>query len=431
MGKRTWTILLLCLYGVCTYSQETHLYFIEGALQRSYLNPALLPDKGVSIATGLSFDINTNGPSINDFVTENAEGNLTLSPSNAISKMDDSNDIFGEASIHTIDAAFKVGGVRLSLGHAWKARGWLNYSQDLAALITQGNAQFIGQEIEIGPQIDYLNYNELYLGAQTEIGVLSIGGRIKHLSGVEVVKTMSDDISLYTDDDIYQLRVTTDLDLVSSQAFTYTDLNDFSLTTSDFTTQNLLSANGGWAMDLGASVHLDDKLEISLGIVDIGYMRWTEDTKRYTSNQVAAFDGIDAGAFISSDDELFLEDSVRQLLSITEVDTSFTTYLPAQINLGARLKISELWTIGGVIRSTGAGDRRSQIIGLGANARLYPFLTVGGSYTIENGTFTSIGLHAIGKVGPLRGFVATDNLAGLFSDASRNVNFRAGLSLGL
>lgn len=425
------SILLFIGFSYTLQSQNLHYFFIDDVYQRSYFNPALNDKNTFSLASGLGLDFSTNGPSISDVTSRNPDGGLIITASNALDKMNDVNDIFGYSSVNTFDASFKTPFARISVGHAWKAQGWMQYTKDLAEFVTRGNGEFVGQTLNLGPQLDYINYNEVYIGLQKNIGSVSVGIRLKRLSGVEAIITDQSKVDLTTSEDIYQLTLDTDFELHSSRAFDYTDLENFDLNVENFSFDNFLKSNGGWAFDIGASFNVDDRLELSLGIIDIGGMDWDVEPKNYVSNQVQTFDGIDVSEYITNDEEFVLLDSLESLLDLTETNEIFSTTLPAKLYLGGKFKLSDLWTIGALVQSNGTGDRRSNVIALNGTARVYSFLSVGVLYSMKSGNPTNLGLHTTLKIGPVIGFLSTDNILRIGSFKSTNSNIRAGLSIGL
>ena len=426
-------IWVVCFLGLSTLikAQNLHYYFIDDIFQRSYFNPALNNKNNISLASGLGVDFATNGPSIADVTSKNPSGGLIISASNALAKMNEVNDIFGYTSINTFDASIKIPLVRLSVGHAWKAQGWMEYTKDLAEFVTNGNGDFVGQTMNLSPQLDYINYNEIYIGLQKSFGPLSVGVKAKRLSGVEAIRTGNHIIDLTTSDDIYQLTVESDFELSSSRAFDYTDIENFSLNVENFSFDNFMKNNGGWAFDVGASLSLSDRLELSLSVIDLGSIDWDVEPRTYSSKKVQTFDGIDVSEYITSDDEFVILDSLEALLDLTETNENFSTTLPSKIYLGAKFKISDLWTIGGLIQSNGSGDRRSSVLALNGTARIYKFLSVGAMYSIKSGNPANIGLHTTLNIGPVIGFLSTDNILKIGSFDSTNSNIRAGLSIKL
>ncbi len=421
--------ITVLLSVTAVYAQNINYFFIDDIYQRSYFNPALNDEGKISVASGLGVDFITNGPSINDFIIDGPNGNLRLSAANAIMAMNDVNDIYGYGSVNTFDLSVRVPFVRLSVGHAWKTNGWMNYTKDLADFVTFGNGQSVGETLNLGPQINYINYNELYLGVQKSFGPLSIGAKVKRLNGVEAIVTKNSKIELTTSDDIYQLSLDTDFEMMVSSAFNYTDIDDFDVNIQNFSFENFLSNNGGWAFDIGASVSLGDRIEVSLSVLDIGSIDWDVDPKSYSSKGVQTFDGIDIADFINTEDEIVVFDSLENLLEVTETSAGFSTTLPSQVYLGGRFKLSDLWTFGAMIQSLGNGERRANVMGVNATASIYKWLSAGVLYSAKTGNPANFGLSIKTEFGPLIGFLSTDNILNLGTFDGKNSNFRAGLSL--
>lgn len=421
--------ITVLLSATAAYAQNINYFFIDDIYQRSYFNPALNDEGKISVASGLGVDFITNGPSINDFIIDGPNGNLQLSAANAIMAMNDVNDIYGYGSVNTFDLSVRVPFVRLSVGHAWKTNGWMNYTKDLANFVTFGNGQSVGETLNLGPQINYINYNELYLGVQKSFGPLSIGAKVKRLNGVEAIVTKNSKIELTTSDDIYQLSLDTDFEMMVSSAFNYTDIDDFDVNIQNFSFENFLSNNGGWAFDIGASVSLGDRIEVSLSVLDIGSIDWDVDPKSYSSKGVQTFDGIDIADFINTEDEIVVFDSLENLLEVTETSAGFSTTLPSQVYLGGRFKLSDLWTFGAMIQSLGNGERRANVMGVNATASIYKWLSAGVLYSAKTGNPANFGLSIKTEFGPLIGFLSTDNILNLGTFDGKNSNFRAGLSL--
>lgn len=421
------------LIATSAVTQNVHNFFIEDTYQRSYFNPALNNKGKISVASGLGADFITNGPGISDFIIDGPDGNPIISAASAIPEMNEKNDIYGYGSVNTIDVSFKIPLlIRVSVGHAWKINGWLQYPKNLAEFVTFGNGPFVGETLELAPQIEYITYNEIYLGLQKSFGPVSVGARIKSLNGVEAIRTRENSsIKLTTSDDIYQLTLESDYELSSSKAFSYTSLDDFDLAVENFSFDNFLSNNGGWAFDLGAAVSLGDRIEVSLGIIDIGSINWNVDPKVYTSQKSQQFDGIDVTNFINTEDELILTDSLKSLLDVNETTGEFSTTLPTQVYLGGRFKISDLWTVGAIIQSVGSGERRANTLGLNAMANIYTWLSVGGLYTAKTGNAANIGLSTAVRFGPVTGFLSSDNIFQIGSVTGSNSNLRAGVSVQL
>ena len=418
----------VCL-SLLVSGQNLHYFFLDNVYQRSYFNPALNDEGNFAVASGLGLDISTTGPSVADITSKNDEGVLIVSAQDAISGMNEFNDIFGYTSVNTLDVSINTPFVRISAGHAWKAQAWMQYTRDLAELVTFGNSGFIGETMDLSLQIDYINYNEVYLGFQKSFGPVNVGTRIKRLSGVETIVTDEHKIDLTTSDDIYQLTMDTDFELRSSRAFDYTDIENFEFNVESISLDNFMKNNGGWALDLGASMDIGDRLEVSLGIIDIGSIKWDVEPRTYRSSKVQTFDGIDVSDYITSDEEFVILDSLEALLDLTETNEEFSTRLPVRIYLGGILKLNDMWSVGALIQSSGVSDRRPNILSLNATAKISGLLSVGALYSVKSGNPANLGLLTSLNIGPVTGFLSTDNFLLLGSFKNKNTNIRAGLSI--
>ncbi|MEE9439002.1 MAG: DUF5723 family protein [Saprospiraceae bacterium] len=429
MLKRTITFIAFLIVCNTITAQNLHNFFIEDTYQRSYFNPALNNDGYISIASGIGIDASTTGPNLNDFLIKKPEGGYIISPSNSIDKMKDRNDIYGMVSVNTFDASIDLFLVRVSVGHAWKANGWFNYSKDLANFLVNGNGSYVGQTLNLGPQIEYFNYNEVYLGIQKNLGTLSLGAKIKRLSGVESIFTNQSKLDLTTSDDIYQLTVDADYEINSSQAFNYVDINNFSLDVENYSFDNFMTNNTGWAFDIGASLSIG-KIEMSLSIIDIGSIDWDKDVINYRTNSTVFLDGIDLSDLIINNQEISIADSLETILKFEESNNVFTTKLPTQIFLGGIVDISDKFSIGALFHSIGSEDRRSNAISLNVTTKINGFISAGILYAIKDSNVANFGIFGALKIGPVKGFLSTDNIFGIISTTtSKESNIRAGLSL--
>jgi len=431
MKKKLIGFAILLGWCATTFGQNLHYFFIEDAYQRCYFNPALNDEYGFRFTTGLGLDFATTGPNVSDLTTRDAAGNLILSAESVLSEMKEVNDVFGYASVNTFDASFNTPWMRISVGHAWKTQAWMEYTKDLAEFVTLGNGPFVGETMQLGPQIDYLNYNEVYLGLQKSFGKLSIGVRAKRLSGIETIVTENSQIDLTTSDDVYQLTLENDFELNSSRAFDYEDIENFDVNVSSFSFDNFFQNNGGWAFDLGASYNVNEKLELSLGIIDLGGISWNVDPSNYTTVGTQNFAGIDVSEFINSDDEFVVLDSIETLLDLQETNNEFTTRLPTKIYLGGRLKLNDVWTVGGLVQTNGSGDRSINALALNATAQIFDFLSVGALYSYKTGNPANVGLHTTFQAGPFIGFLSTDNVLGFRALNTKNTNIRLGLGVNI
>ncbi len=422
---------LIWLASSDVLGQDLQYYFVDDIYQRSYTNPALNNEKTAMIATGLSFNIGTDGPVYNDLLRKTVDGTFVLDPANGIEEMGPENNIWGGGSVHIIDASVDFKVFRISAGHAWKTNGFLQYSRDLAEIAAFGNGPYVGETKALGPAYDYINYNEIYLGMQRYIGPVSVGARIKRLSGVQAIQTENRKIDITTDDEIYALDVSSDYVVNSAGALDYFQLDSFDITYKSFSFDNFTSGNTGWAFDIGASVDLGDRIEVSLGVLDMGSITWDTDAKTLTSKKDQTFTGIDLSQYIGTDDDIIVEDSIRALLDFKETEGEFTSSLPTQVYLGGRLKLSDTWTVGALFHTTTFNEVSRTALALNATAK-WKIVSAGVQYTARSESAFNIGINGSLKLGPVVGFLTMDNILAISDPkAVHYASFRAGLSISI
>lgn len=422
-------IVSCCLH--IGYSQDLQYFFVEDTYQRSYTNPALLKEKTAMIASGLSTNIGTDGPVYNDLISKNEAGRFVLDVENGLENMSEQNNIFGGGSVHIIDASVDLKVFRVSAGHAWKANGFLQYSKDLAEIAAFGNAPYIGETKSIGPAYEYINYNEIYVGFQRYVGPVSIGARVKKLSGVQGIQTVNRKINITTDEEIYALQVESDYIVNSAGTLDYFQLDSFDLSYQSFSFDNFMSGNGGWAFDIGASMDLGDRVELSVGLLDIGSITWDQEATTLTSQRNQTFEGVDITQYIGTDDEIIVEDSIRALLDFEETQGSFSTTLPKQLYMGGRLRLTDMWTVGALLHTTTYQEKARTALALNATAK-WKMIRLGVQYTARSEGYFNIGMNGSLHLGPVVGFVTADNIIAAASPLGvQYASFRAGVTVSL
>jgi len=404
---------LLILLSASSTAQDLQYYFVDDTYQRSYTNPALTNDNTLHLASGIAGSLGTDGPAFGSIASKDTEGKYTLDLQQAIDMMKPSQFIFGSQSIHTLDVSVDLKVFRISAGHAWKAHGILQYSRDLAEVATYGNAPYIGETKSIGPAYEYMNYNELYIGFQKYVGPVSVAARVKRLSGVQGLQTTASKIDITTDDEFYALTVDTDYTVNSAGGtLQYFDIDSLDVNLSRLSFDNFLSGNSGWAFDLGASMDLGDRLEVSLGLIDIGKINWDTESTELTSTKVQTFEGIDLTDYVLTDDDILLEDSIRALLDFEEKASTFSTTLPRQIYLGGRLRLSDTYTVGALLHTTTYQDKTRTALALNATAT-WGIARLGLQYTARSESAFNIGINGSLHVGPAIGFFTFENILAL------------------
>ena len=421
--------------AVIMAQQDLSTHFLKHTWQAHRTNPAFFPDYEIVVGLpGVFNSLHIENLTYNTLFADGPDGNRKLNVDQAILEMESRNVIRENLDIETLSLGARFGPLGLSLSHAFRFNAFMDYPKTLPQLIWQGNAPFIGQEIEFAPDIDVLGYQEFAVGAMFEIGeAIVIGGRAKLLSGVGSLNSSRDQLRLNTDSEIYQLTLNADYQINSASSLTYNGFDDVqtNFDFSSFSAENLFTGNTGFAFDLGAHVKLG-KLEIAASVLDIGGIDWDEAVSNYSLNGTYEYEGLDFAQRIFDDSTSFgsVLDTLEQIYEIQESAEGFRTVLPTRFYLSAKLRLRDNWTVGGLLFSEWYRGNTYPAAAISTNLDVLPFLNVGGIYSWRNNRWDNLGINATLKAGPLQFVAATDNILTLFQPKDSNAShLRLGLNL--
>lgn len=433
-------LFLFLLPGTGLFAQqEIGLHFMHHLWQANKTNPAIVPEANLVIGLpGIRNNLFFTGPAYDDIVFKNEADRSVIDIDRAIAFLQPENLIRDDLELETISFAFKIHGLTFSFSHAIKYSVFLQYPKTLPQLIWQGNAQFIGETVSLNNDLELTGYNEYAFGAAYKIGgKLTLGAKAKFLNGIGNVSTdrAHRRASLFTDPDIFQLTLDADYRLNSSGALDYESFRDFHL---DFnydpaSTQNLFTQNKGFAVDLGLRLEIG-KFDISVSMLDLGSIDWKADVRNYIADGTFKYDGLDFSQALTGQSVNFDEalDTLEQIFQVTEINTGYSTGLPAKVYVSATYQLNKNWEIGGLFFTESYRGKTFPAVALSANVDLIPeIISLGATYAIlHDDSFDNIGLNAVVKLGPVQFFGTTDNIISAFQPGNKqNFSVRLGLNL--
>ena len=411
--------------------QELGLHFMTDIWQSSKTNPAYTAQSKIHFSLPSTYyNISHTGATYNDFVvTKNGENVLDIGA--VIDQMGDQNQLFTSVETETFSISIGVKNLKLSFNHAIKFNAFMDYPKELVQLAWNGNSQFVGQTISIGPDVHAFAYNEFGIGVAAKILNVSAGARLKILTGIGDLSTERTKAEVYTDPDIYQLTFNTDYLINTSSFFAYDGSEDFEIDFGKVSFNDVFASNLGTAIDLGASFRFKN-IDISASIIDLGFISWKSNTVNYHSQGTYKYEGVDISGIIR-DDSISFEgalDSIGEVLDFKKSYKNYSTMLPTKIYLSASYDVGKLWTFGGLFYTELYRGKVYPAFAASARAKFGKMLSIGATYAIRNKTYDNLGLNAIVKLGPVQIFAVTDNLISSFKPYdSRNANLRLGLNL--
>lgn len=427
--------LTLALYPLMA-QQDLSAQLMRHTWQSNRSNPALLPEsKFVVGLPGFYNNLLITNITYGDLTFSDQDGKRVLNFDQAITKLGEDNLVRENLSVETLSFGVHLGDFFVSIGHAVRYNAYLNYPKTLPQLIWQGNAQFIGQTVDFGFDEQIFGYSEISVGAAYSFkDILTIGGRAKFLNGISDVSTERSDLSLFTDDDIYQLELDADF-LINSAGgnLSYNGFDDlrFNFDFGNFKADQVFTSNTGFAFDIGILLKLG-KLDIAASATDIGRIDWDTDVNNYSLNGQFEFQGLDVAQDILSDSSSFGStlDTLQEIYEVVESNIGYSTTIPTRYYLSAGYQLNDMWRFGGVFFNENYRDQNFTGVALGANAQINKFINLGMLYGFRNETYNNIGVNAAVTLGPVQVVAATDNILTAFRlNDSNTANVRLGVNL--
>jgi hypothetical protein len=354
--------LFICLFLTSnnkSIAQKDILYFLREAPQVMQYNPAITPCSNfyLSLMLGATdIGVHTSGFSYHDLIHKHPiySDSLQLDLEGFRSQLNDNNFINFNYDMDLLGFGFKIGKNYFSYDLSLTLDARVNFSKGIFDLILEGsNANNGNIRLLDGHLLDVNSYITNAIGYTREINdKLSIGGKIKLLSGIANIHTNeanlelnfkdSEKISAHGELDILTANIIGDLSITS--LFKENASADFIVPENLNTILDHAMDNVGLSFDLGASYRLLENLELSASVVDVfNFISWNTHTTQIINNkpfEEIVFEGITSS--IDSIETNFetqinsLADSISSALDIrTQNISSYTTHLPMKIYFGA------------------------------------------------------------------------------------------------
>ncbi len=300
-----------------------------------------------------------------------------------------------------------------TLGIETKAIGSVSVNGDIPKLAILGNGYFADKNIPANFDNTFGNvsaYHEISLGFSKQIlpDELTVGGNLKYLLGVANAWVGLDNgTNLYTNPNNFGLQFSANpkaniampLGLKSQSNIEFQSILDLFDTDNLLDINNLIQPQGhGLAVDLGASWSVrqtNKKLNISLSILDLGFIHWTNNYNVQTSSGKPV--GVDfTGVDINDPSDVF--NSLLDSLTNVKVDGVYkkqTTRLAGRGYLGVNYSIWKYLNAGFLFGlNSYNGVRYDPSYTFSINTQNF-MVNLAASYTIKNGRYDDLGIGVV------------------------------------
>lgn len=437
MNKQMIKILIInMLFGTCVemYAQVHHsmsqLLDIESPATG---NPASIEShEGLRVyLPEFYIGYGNTGPGFSALFTKGDANKYTFKRSEVLDAAQDNNTLEASGFVQTLGASYSHNRFTFFVSHGHKSMGYLRYPKEILELYRDGNAQFVGQQINIGPKILLQNYHQYSIGINTKVDKINVGIRIKYLSGVQDLSTAQSIFQLTTGNDFYELTLNNAYEIRSTDILTYTDFQNITFDYNSQFTKRPFGPNHGFGIDIGVSTSITDKLSISGGAYDLGQIHWQRSSRKYTSNSAKMYSGIDLLEIINNNN-FELTDTIETLLQINEVEGRYKSVLPARAELVAKYKYNEKLNLLGAIHMGIIQNQASLSITGAANYSINKKYTIMTSLGFYHSQIWALGIGGKLRLNKITAFAYTNNIFGFIHTLDRsfaNIHIGAYLSL--
>lgn len=403
-------------------------------LQTSKTNPAYVAEQKILIGLPhVHLNYYNTGGAFNKLMVDYLSDESGISAGDAISNLSETGNILrGVLEIETLSLGYRFGKIQVGISHAQKTDLYMNYPKTMAKLFFEGNGQYVGQTVELNNDLHLTSYNEFALHGAIELSKLTVGARVKYLTGIADASVSNNELSLFTDSDVYQLTLNSNYQLNTSTLVNTNDLSNFNLTLGNYSPEDLFTKNAGVGIDLGVTYQFNKKLKLAASIIDLGKINWTENVNNYSSEGSATYNGFDFSQFADNSSVSFdtAIDTLQSVFNFEEKNENYSTNLPTRIYLSGTYQLNDIIQLGGLFYNEIYEGQNFPVFAVSGNAKVTKILNAGVVYSGRKDSFVNLGLNFAVKLGPAQIFATTDNILAVAKPFEKsNVNVRAGVNV--
>jgi len=460
-------ILLLFSSVTTGYAQRGYtMNFLSLVPQQNKFNPAYYTRYGVYVGipmvSNVQFQVFNDAFTINRTFIQRLDTKL-IDPVGIISGLSIENNIGLEFNMDFLSFGFKVR--EHNQFHVGFGReGYFNalLTKSTLSLLLTGSGNFLGERgtnALSGNSFDMSIYDALSLGYSREVNErLSVGGRLKFLSGIANLYTVRSNVELFIDDghdpnivpytrfikpDIALNGSFSNLPRDSSLLYVMRNFQSVALE-SLLTAPNPTFNNFGIGIDLGAVYQVSEYVTLAASVHDIGFINWNTGVQRISSQQrenpfvfsgVGQFSDIinDIDGLIIQDIFTALVDSLIDYFQLQEVDTTLTSYrssLRTSYNLSFFYNVTDNDQIG-VMWNSKLGRRKYNALTIAYTRSLGRGFQICINNAIINNNAFNFGGGFVFNVGALQLYAVVDKISSFNVVDWRAANVQFGINLGL
>lgn len=413
---------------------EISLFQMHDVIQSISLNPAVSSKSKVVIGLPAlnSKMVALSAPvSFNDF----ASGDDRINAHDLLTPLKDKNRMMSKvaANLFTLGIGGSKSYWQFTIDQ--KVNAYSTFSRNIFDVLLEGNGAHIGETIDGQISFDAIAYTEVALGYSRDLGNgLRIGVRPKLLIGNVGFQSSDNHFTFYTNPNDYSLTVASKIDARASIPGKVTldengvidDLDVGEASFGDF------FSNKGFGLDLGVVKDWGSGLRLSASLLDMGSIRWKQNTHRMWQDTEVEYDG---GIKKGIDSWRAFSDTLESLTKLQyEEGKPFSQKLSPRLMAGVSYPVLSKLRVGGSFTTEfGPGGYKPWAISATAFTEGVKLLSLGLSYTITNNSAFNIGTVTAFHLGAFELYLISDNILSAirpFHQKNFHVNFGMNFRFG-
>ncbi len=385
-----------------SFAQGNTAYYM-GTVPQSYtLNPATQPQCdlfiGVPLLSHTSLRANLGNIELSDIIFKDPDNDsviaITDKKANSqafINKLGAVEPLGMEAQITLLSFGFRVKEMYFSFDASIKGSGQISYPKELMEFMLIGPEN--GRTYDLSDlSFDMQEYTEIALNISKNFDdKLQVGVRPKFLSGIFTISSINNNSTLYTSSEKWVLNSNYQANIGATGIIIPVDEDglidlegdfkeDSTLTSSGY--GKLLTTNWGFGIDFGVHYKPIERIQLSLSVLDLGYIKWNSGTHVASVDGSYTFKGYDLSLPGDVNFGETVMDSISDDLNLKGENTSFKTNLTAKMYLGGRYIFTDGFDVGALYRTEFFPTYIDHDVILSANWHPIPLIALSGSYSL-------------------------------------------------
>lgn len=426
------TILTCSIFAISAQTSISFNNLGNATFQNNYQNPALIPREnlfiGLPVLSGVHVHVNTK-TSYNETITN--EGNTTLIDvrGKILDNLQSQNLFSTHLGVNLFHVGFKTKNKGLV---SFSARERLEvdflYPRQLVDFVWNGNEQFTNRDINVAKiGIKGMHFREFGFGYATPVNEqMNFGFRAKFLVGFADISLPANfSATLRSDGEAFQVDAEW-----RNFALRTSGLDIYGGDEGNLGSHLLMNSNTGVGLDLGVTYHLSRAYTVTASILDIGFINWKEDIRN---------ESLEETTFNYSGQSLDDLGSVRETIqdSLIERFNTTTTFDPYRGWLPLKGYASWIYHYSrntDLYVSTGARLIQRQLkmlYGVGVTQKFGEIFTGNITATKLPQQFVNVGASFAVRGGPVKMYVAADQVINFSVPDAKAFDFRVGINLAL